>query len=156
LNAAEDLVGAALQRLRGVAGADEILVHLPRNGTIPVGMFDFTHSLRALTNLMENALRHSARPGSVEVHVDRAGDDLLFEVADEGPGVSEADEPHLFEPFFRSADARAARGTGLGLAIARRVAEEQGGSVKYQRREGGGSVFTLRLPATDLDSVIDS
>jgi two-component system sensor histidine kinase KdpD len=156
LNAAEDLVGAALQRLRGVAGADAILVHLPRNGTIPVGRFDFTHSLRALTNLVENALRHSTRPGSVEVRVDRAGDHLLFEVADEGPGVFEADEPHLFEPFFRSAGARAARGTGLGLAIARRVAEAQGGSVEYQRREGGGSVFTLRLPATDLDTVIDS
>lgn len=156
LNAAEDLVGAALQRLRGVAGAEAIVVHLPRNGTILVGRFDFTHSLRALTNLVENALRYSTRPGSVEIRVDRAGDHLQFCVADEGTGIPEADEPHLFEPFFRSAGAQAARGTGLGLAIARRVAEAQGGTVEYGRREEGGSVFTLRLPAADLEAVLDS
>ena len=156
LNAAEDLVGAALQRLGGVAGADAIAVQLPRDGSILVGRFDFTHSLRALTNLVENALRHSARPGSVGIRVDKDGDQLRFEVSDEGAGISEADEPHLFEPFFRSAGARRARGTGLGLAIARRVAEAQGGTVAYERREEGGSVFTLRLPAADLDAVIES
>lgn len=156
LNAAEDLVGAALQRLRGVDGADAIAVQLPRDGSILVGRFDFTHSLRALTNLVENALRHSARPGSVEIRVDRDDDQLRFEVSDEGSGISEADEPHLFEPFFRSAGARRGRGTGLGLAIARRVAEAQGGTVEYERREEGGSVFTLRLPAADLDAVIES
>lgn len=152
LNAAEDLVGAALQRLGGLPGAGSIVVTLPADGTIPVGRFDFVHSLRALTNLLENALRHSPRPGSVEIRVERAGPELRFLVLDEGPGIDEADEPHLFEPFFRSAAPGPPRGTGLGLAIARRVAEAQGGSIDYRRRARRGSAFTLRLPAADLTS----
>lgn len=150
VNAAEDLVGAALQRLRGVAGADDIIVRLPEDGVILLGRFDFVHSLRALTNLVENALRHSTRPGSVEISVECSHDDLLFRIRDEGSGITAQDEAHLFEPFFRSSDRRASRGAGLGLAIARRVAEAQGGTVEYERPRGPGSVFILRLPAASF------
>jgi two-component system sensor histidine kinase KdpD len=153
INAAEDLAGAALQRLSGVSGASEIIVRLPGDGALPVGRFDFVHSLRALTNLLENALRHSPNGGPVELDVEQTEADLVFRVLDRGPGVAPLDVPRLFEPFFRSADAGDARGSGLGLAIARSIAEAQGGRVTYAPRSGGGSMFELHLPPVHLGDI---
>jgi len=150
INAAEDLVGAALQRLGGTPGAGDVRVSLPSSDSIAVGRFDFSHSLRALTNLLENALRHSPSPGTVELEVRTEGDVLHFDVLDQGPGVAPHDRSRLFEPFFRSASSAGVQGTGLGLTIAARIAEAQGGAVTYAPRPGGGSIFSLRLPAADL------
>jgi two-component system sensor histidine kinase KdpD len=77
-------------------------------------------------------------------------------VADRGLGVPSGEEERIFEPFYRGVRmADGGTGEGLGLSIARRMAEAQGGTVRYEPREGGGSVFVLRLPAAevaDLDS----
>jgi two-component system sensor histidine kinase KdpD len=153
INAAEDLVGAALQRLTGVPGADAIVVRLPADGSLPVGRFDFVHSLRALTNLLENALRHSPAPGSVELEVEQTMADLAFRVLDRGPGVAPADVPRLFEPFYRPAERRDGGGSGLGLAIARSIAEAQGGRITYAARPHGGSIFVLHLPSIRVDHI---
>ena len=153
INAAEDLIGAALQRLDGIPAAGDIRVRLPADGSIPVGRFDFVESLRVLTNLLQNALTHSPVPGSIEVRVDVEGDSLRFRVLDRGPGIPESDRERLFEPFFRSASSAGVQGTGLGLAIASRIALAQRGSVAYAPRDGGGSVFTFTLPAVRLESL---
>jgi two-component system sensor histidine kinase KdpD len=149
LNAAEDVMGAALQRVTGIAGDHEIRAALDPATPVLVGRFDFAHTLRILVNLLENALRY-APPGSVvEFTVRREGDALAFVVADRGPGVPESERERIFAPFQRASGAGAA-GAGLGLAIARGLADAQGGSLAYEPREGGGSVFTLRLAAADL------
>jgi signal transduction histidine kinase len=76
---------------------------------------------------------------------------LVFSVSDRGPGVDPADVDRIFEPFYRShASPPDAGRAGLGLSIARTLAELQGGRVEYGRRPGGGSIFSLRLPATEL------
>ncbi|MGD8321100.1 MAG: ATP-binding protein [Gemmatimonadota bacterium] len=149
LNAAEDLIGAALERVRGLPGAEGIRVQLPEGPTIPVGRFDFVQALRALVNLLENALRHTPPDLPLDLVVVHDGDELRFEVRDRGPGVDEHDVERLFEPFHRGTEAGPG-GTGLGLAIARGAARAQGGDVEYRAREGGGSVFALRLPGADL------
>lgn len=153
LNAAEDLIGAALQRVGSLPGATEVRVRLAGD-ELPVGRFDFVHSLRAFTNLLENALRHSPDPGSVEVEVEQDEDGLHLRVLDRGRGVPLKDRDRLFEPFFRSASAAGGQGTGLGLAIARSVAEAQDGAVHYRPRPGGGSIFELRLPGARLEGVV--
>jgi signal transduction histidine kinase len=146
--AAEDLVGAALQRLAGVPGAERVVVRLPPDGSVPAGRMDFVHALRALGNLLENALRYSPADQPVELVVGVEGAELAFHVLDHGPGVADAERGRIFEPFYRGPPSDAGRsGTGLGLAIARSVAEAQGGSVEYAPRAGGGSRFTLTLPA---------
>jgi two-component system sensor histidine kinase KdpD len=153
--AAEDLVGAALQRLAGLPGADRIVVSLPADDTIPAARMDFVQSLRALGNLLENALQHSPPGQVVELEVRVEGAALALRVLDRGPGVPEAERDRIFEPFYRGASAASMnkRGTGLGLAIAKSVAEAQGGSVARHDRLGGGSVFVLELPsaAVNLD-----
>lgn len=153
INAAEDLVGVALQRLQALPGAADIRVRLPADGSIALGRFDFVQTLRALTNLMQNALTHSRAAEPVEIEVDSRADDLLIRVLDRGSGIPERDRERLFEPFFRSASSAGAQGTGLGLAIASRIARAQGGSVSHDARPGGGSIFTLILPAARFESI---
>lgn len=82
--------------------------------------------------------------------MERTGDRLLVHVADRGDGVQSEERERIFEPFYRIGDASHAGGTGLGLAIARRLAVAQGGDVRYTARPGGGSIFTLEVPAETL------
>jgi two-component system, OmpR family, sensor histidine kinase KdpD len=156
LNAVEDLIGAALQRASGMLRQHELTVALDTREPLLLGRFDFVHSLRIVVNLIENAVKYSP-PGSViELSAERQGDVVRIAVADRGVGVPAGEEERIFEPFYRGVRmADGGTGEGLGLSIARRMAEAQGGTVRYEPREGGGSVFVLRLPAAevaDLDS----
>ena len=154
LNTAEDLIGAAMQRVAGAAGSHRLVIAQPDDGpdSPPLtGEFDFVQSLRALVNLIENALKYSPADTPVELGAVRCGDRLEFRVADRGPGVAESERLRVFEPFYRAPGATAdVGGAGLGLAIASRLAIEQGGEVRHEDRPGGGSIFTLTLPASDL------
>jgi signal transduction histidine kinase len=102
---------------------------------------------RLIRNLLENARRYGA--GSViEVGVRRVGDRAELSVCDRGPGVPEAERERIFEPFYRPAGAREREGgVGLGLALVRQIAQRHGGEAKCLPREGGGSCFTVLLPA---------
>ena len=148
LNTADDVVGAALERVEAAHGTGRIQVHIANEGSILVGEFDFAHTMRALTNLLENALKYSPSTSPVVLRAWRDGDRLKFSVEDSGPGVLSADESRIFEPFFRGAGMPdGVRGTGLGLSIARQLAEAQGGHLVYERRPQGGSRFELDVPA---------
>jgi two-component system sensor histidine kinase KdpD len=151
LNAAEDLVGAAMQQLAPSLADREVKTEIAWSEPLVLGRFDFVHSLRILVNLMENALKYSPAHSEVEVSVRRDGDMLAIAVADRGTGVPLSERERIFQPFYRprglSPDTS---GAGLGLAIARGLADAQGGSLRYSERPEGGSVFTLRLPAADL------
>ena len=150
-NEAEDLLGAALQQVTGVTRDRVVSVTLDPEHPLLFGRFDFTHTLRVVVNLIENALKYSPREQPVSVSVKREGPWLAFAVADRGPGVAADERVRIFEPFYRPEGVPAdAKGVGLGLSIARGLAEVQGGTLSYRERPGGGSVFTLRLPAIDV------
>jgi two-component system sensor histidine kinase KdpD len=151
LNAVDDVVGAAIQRAAGPLGTHEVRAHLDEGGTLLVGRFDFVHTLRILVHLLENAARYSPAGSLVEVGARRDEAALALSVADRGPGVAESERDRIFEPFYRPRGAPPeSGGAGLGLSLARRLAEAQGGTLVHAPRPGGGSVFTLRLPAADL------
>jgi two-component system sensor histidine kinase MprB len=97
---------------------------------------------RAVNNLLDNAAKHSPPGGVVEVAVVRGE----LAVRDHGPGVAAPDAPHVFDRFYRGADARDRPGSGLGLAIVRQVAEAHGGSVALEDTDGDGALFRLTLP----------
>jgi signal transduction histidine kinase len=103
---------------------------------------------RLIRNLLENAGRHAG--GASDVRVARQGNAVLLTVEDAGPGVPAADRERIFVPFYRSTDAAQSTGTGLGLAIVRQIAEAHGGAASYAPRAGGGSQFTVSLPAGEL------
>jgi len=100
---------------------------------------------RALSNLLDNAIKYS--PAGEPVEISMHGEHLT--VRDHGPGISAEDRPHVFDRFYRGADARARPGSGLGLAIVRQVAIQQGGSVTAEPAPGGGTVMRLRLPGAE-------
>ena len=153
INTAEDLIGAAQRQAQGLlADARTIRTIIDLESPALVGRFDFTHALRILGNLLENALRYTPPGQCVELGVRRDADALVFTVADRGPGVPPAEVDRIFQPFYRHADTAPDVGrAGLGLSIARRLAEIQQGSLTYEPRPGGGSVFVLRLPAVDIE-----
>lgn len=103
---------------------------------------------RLLGNLFENAVRH-AGSGTVTVSSTRQDERLLIAVADEGPGVGEADLQRLFEPFFRADRSRSRRtgAGGLGLMIVRRAVEAHGGSVQARCASPHGLIVAFDLPA---------
>ncbi|MFL6113749.1 MAG: sensor histidine kinase [Catenulispora sp.] len=104
---------------------------------------------RAVTNLLDNAAKWSPQDGTVTV---RLADGLL-QVSDEGPGIADADLPHVFERFYRSTEARTMPGSGLGLAIVRQAAENHGGRVAAARAPGGGALLGLWLPGRPTEDV---
>jgi two-component system, OmpR family, sensor histidine kinase MprB len=97
---------------------------------------------RAVSNLIDNAVKYS--PAGEAVEVELRGGELT--VRDHGPGVSAEDEPHIFDRFYRGAEARGRPGSGLGLAIVRQVVDQQGGSVAVEPAPGGGTLIRVRLP----------
>jgi signal transduction histidine kinase len=102
--------------------------------------------LRVVTNLLDNAIRHSR--ARVTVSARRVGGAVRVEICDDGSGFDPGDLPHVFEPLFRSDRARAAArgGAGLGLAIARRLARAHGGDVEAANDAAGGARTTVTLP----------
>jgi two-component system sensor histidine kinase KdpD len=152
LNTAEDLVGAALRQAQGILEGRTVAAHVDLDSPVLVGVFDFVHTLRILGNLIDNALRHTPAGGVVDLAARREGSELVFTVADRGSGVATAEQERIFDAFYRPTGATPDCGhAGLGLSIARTLAELQGGTLSYAIRAGGGSEFTLRLPAADID-----
>ena len=104
---------------------------------------------RAVNNLLDNAAKHSPAGGTVEVTVARGE----VAVRDHGDGIDPVDAEHIFDRFYRGANARDRPGSGLGLAIVRQVAEAHGGAASVEQAPGGGACFRLRLPATGAPEV---
>ena len=150
INTAEDLIGAAVRHAQGVLAGHPIEFGIDWNAPALTGHFDFTHALRALSNLLENAAKYSPAGTPITIEVRREDRWLVITVADRGPGVAAAECERIFEAFYRPSDtAPDAGGVGLGLAIARQLALAQGGTVVYRPRPDGGSVFALQLRAAE-------
>ncbi|GAB7002764.1 hypothetical protein JCM18899A_02350 [Nocardioides sp. AN3] len=104
---------------------------------------------QVIVNLVGNALKYTPPGGPVSVSLRDCGDHVELAVADEGIGISPADQELIFTEFFRSADAAARRqpGTGLGLAIVARIVAQHGGRIEVDSAVGRGSTFRVLLPA---------
>lgn len=112
-----------------------------------LAMADRARVQRVLANLLDNALRHTPRGGSVTLRAGSAGSEVRFEVADTGSGIAPAEMRHLFQRFWQSR--RDGSGTGLGLAISRGLVEAHGGRITAESTPGAGSVFSFTLPRAE-------
>jgi len=110
------------------------------------GSWDSTTVARAVTNLVDNALRHAPPGSTVDVDVRDGEDRIEVSVSDHGPGISAAEADNVFERSWRG-DADAGQGRGLGLAIARQIAEAHGGdlSVRSPGPDGYATTFTFAV-----------
>lgn len=138
----EELTGNAIRRAEGSLKGRELTVTVAPN--LPLIKADGQLIEQALTNLLENAARHTPPETPIEVHVDMSNGDIRFSVLDRGDGVPNPVREHLFEKFAQSKPDQ--EGFGLGLAIAGSAMKIQGGRATMEDRPGGGAVFTLSLP----------
>lgn len=146
----DELISAALQQVEGAIAEREIRVSLDPSNPLLLGRFDPVQGVRALVNLLENANKYAPLGTPVDLAVRADGLHVAVSVSDRGPGVDPREVTRIFEALYRPEGSRPDSGSaGLGLAIARGFAEAQGGSLIYEARDGGGSVFTLRLPAAE-------
>ena len=146
-NDVDDLLGAAAQQAAGALSNHRLVVRVDETDNELVGRFDFSQTLRAVVNLLENAAKYAPAGSTIDVNARRDGEWIRIDVSDHGVGVPPGDRERIFEPFYRAGTATAS-GAGLGLSIARAIAEAQGGSLSYTTRDGGGSTFSLRVPDT--------
>ena len=102
---------------------------------------------QVVTILVDNAVRHSPEGGAVSVRVRREDSTAQLVVEDEGPGIRDADLPHVFDRFWR-APGSPGGGTGLGLAIAATIVTRLGGRIGAGAHDSGGAVFTVELPVS--------
>jgi signal transduction histidine kinase len=121
------------------------------NARPPVVALDIELFERAIANLVDNALKFCRAGDSVSLSARMRGDRVEVCVADTGPGIPEADVPHLFDRFYQArqsvAPSTGVGGKGLGLAIVKRIAELHAGEVRVDSTPGQGTRVTLVLPS---------
>lgn len=142
----EDVVREALDATRRRGGGREILADVP--DSLLMARMDARLLVQVLVNLIDNALKHT--PPGVPVRVSARGDGawVRVEVADQGPGVPDAEKERIFEMFYSAAakkgDGR--RGMGVGLALCRNIIRAHGGEIRVRDNAPHGAVFSFDLP----------
>jgi signal transduction histidine kinase len=123
--------------------------------SLPMALADHKLVEQVLTNMLTNAVNYTPVGGTVTLRTGLAGADdqqwVTASVVDTGPGISTAEQEHLFERFFRGEAGRAstAPGTGLGLAICKEIMELHGGRITVDSEAGAGSTFTVWLATAE-------
>ncbi|MEI8169140.1 MAG: ATP-binding protein [Rhodoferax sp.] len=137
----EEVVGTVLARVRQRDPGRRIKSKVPLG--LPLIKADPVLLAQLISNLLDNALQYS--DGEIELNVSATAHTLVIAIKDRGPGIAEAEQDLIFEPYQRG-DQSGARGAGLGLALCRAIAVAHGGSLTVKRRNGGGSSFVTTLP----------
>jgi C4-dicarboxylate-specific signal transduction histidine kinase len=129
--------------------SEEIELHIDDRATRPVSAV-LTELQQVVLNFVVNAeqaiLASGRLPGRITLRAYDRDDEVVFEVEDTGPGISEENEAKLFQPFFTTKPV--GQGTGLGLSISYGIIDSLGGNIGYRNASVGGAVFYFELPAT--------
>lgn len=139
-----DLRIAVAEALDGIPGSDRVQAHFPDHAVTVQA--DPDHIRRIVTNLVENALRHTQAPRRVALAVTDAGRAVNIEVHDEGVGIPRDHLPRVFDRFHRVDASRTGTGSGLGLAICRDLVHANGGQIHLESQLGKGTKATVTLP----------
>jgi PAS domain S-box-containing protein len=130
--------------------ADDRPITVVANGGKIVGKWDTARLARVFANLLANAIKYSPAGRPITVSLERTAERrrrwAQVRIADQGIGIPEQDQPHLFTRFQRASNVGTIQGTGLGLAGAKQIIEQHGGSIVIASREGEGTTVTVRLP----------
>jgi signal transduction histidine kinase len=136
------LVSHVSELLRPEAAAREIQIVTEFQGALPTVMADPVRLTQALVNLVINAMQAVQRSGRIAVSAGKDGEHLALTVHDSGPGIAEEVLASIFDPYFTTKT----EGNGLGLWIAQQIVTAHGGTLKAHNAQGGGAIFTVRLP----------
>lgn len=144
-----EVASGVLERYKARAAACKVHLRLKEERNLPPVWGDAKSLERALTALVDNAIKFSPHGGEVEIRLERAGEQVQVAVQDHGIGISEANRPHIFDRFYhldKHGDDLFG-GIGLGLAITRQVIQQHRGKLEVESQPGQGSTFTMCLQA---------
>jgi len=146
-----NVVKKAVTSWQPQVAAKEILLSLDLPDNLPLVNIDGQRVNQVLHNLLENAVAHTGKGGTITVAAAKQGDWVEISVSDTGEGIPAVDLPNIFERFYRvdRSRARATGGSGLGLTIAKRLVEAHGGKITVQSEMGKGSRFSFTLPVAE-------
>lgn len=149
--ALQDLLSDTLEGMRLTAAARGVTLAGDLAGEVRPVALDPAKIQRVLTNLVQNAIRHTPPGGRVHLTAHDLSGYVEVTVRDTGEGIAPEDLPRIFDRFYRGdrARSRGQGGTGLGLAIARGIVEAHGGTIEAASAPGQGSVFRFTLPHGD-------
>jgi two-component system sensor histidine kinase KdpD len=147
----DEIVGAALSRLEGRLGGHQVNMQFPPD--LPLVLVDGLLIEQAVMNLLENAVKYAPSSTAIELSIAVAERELVFGIADRGPGIPDGEERRIFDKFYRLDPARAG-GVGLGLTICRGIIEAHGGRIWAENRAGGGALFRFALPLEEHQPTI--
>ena len=142
------LIDEAVAALQPQAAAKGLMLAAKLPEKLPLVDIDSHRIKQVLRNLLENAVAHTSRGGSITVEAWQEGSQIKVSVVDTGEGIPAKDLPNIFERFYRvdKSRTRATGGSGLGLTIAKRLVEAHGGRIEVQSKLRKGSRFTFTLP----------
>jgi CHASE2 domain-containing sensor protein/signal transduction histidine kinase len=145
------LIGETFRLLAGRAGEKNIALEMDIPSPAPRLRGDRKLLGQVLENLVANAISYSPPASPVKVSCRRSENQTILQVADRGPGIPEEEREKIFDKLYRGKMTRDTPGTGLGLAISAEIVRRHGGEIAVAAREGGGTVFTVSLPAGEED-----
>ncbi len=144
-----DLVGETLSFVQKEAENNNITIIKNYTADLPPTLTDGPQVQQVLLNLLNNALDAVGPRGVVDIRTSLcAGDRLCIEIGDNGPGIRPEDLKRIFDPFFTTKETD--KGTGLGLYISYNIVKKLGGTITVENKQGGGALFTVRLPVVTL------
>lgn len=143
-----DLVARSTRMHAALAAAKGIEVTSSAEDDVPRIEADPAKLEQVMNNLLGNAIKFSESGTAVHVHVAMASGSVMVRVADQGPGIPEPEQQHLFKPFVQTSVQATdeEKGAGLGLSIVRRIVEVHGGDIGVVSSTGSGSTFWFSLP----------
>jgi two-component system sensor histidine kinase KdpD len=152
-HALEEVVGAALQRLRRRLGQRPVTTRVPAD--LPLVPTDDVLIEQVLVNLLDNAIKYTPSGSPIAIVATATDQAVTVEVTDRGPGLPAGQETLVFERFYR-ASADTGRGAGLGLAICKAIVEAHGGHIWAHNVPGGGVAFFFTLPLAKVPATAAS
>lgn len=138
----------AVEGLRGTAESKGVILEVDLSNAVPLINGDPVRMRQMIGNLLDNAIKYTPEGGKVRVVVEAEGDQVILRVSDTGPGIPPADQPYLFDKFFRASNVPDDMpGTGLGLSIVKSIVDNHGGRIWVDSKLGDGTTFTVIFQA---------
>lgn len=141
---ARDLIGTCLEQLKDKIDSRNIKIDIPKDS--PEIAVDFPFMLKAIYNVIDNALKYSPPDKPVEIGISFVQRKAKIQIQDYGIGISRDDLKRIFEKFYRVERAENVLGTGLGLCISKSIIEAHNGQITVESAPGKGSVFSIEIP----------
>ena len=132
-----------------IAGQNNVKISLDTASEIPMLNIDPGRMTQVLTNILDNALRHTPAGGQINLAAKSVQDGVELSIQDSGPGIQSGDVNYIFERFYRADKSRTRDdgGSGLGLAIAKSIVQAHGGQIWAESASGQGLTVNIKLPA---------